>query len=256
VDKERVHIASLALDPLTMREAVHRICSLAMGKNRHAKIVATANAQFAQIAGTNPHFHDILHRAEIVVADGMSIVGASRLLRHPLPERVAGIDLVKQLCCEAAKADLSVYFLGGKPRTAIRAAQNLKGEIASLRVVGADCPPFGFEHDSVESAAVIRRISNAAPDILFVGLGAPKQEYWMEAYSNTLPVKVMIGVGCTFDVLSGDLPRAPLWMQHAGLEWLFRLAREPGRLWRRYLVGNARFVEMVLWQWLTGKREV
>ena len=252
---ERVHVGPLALDCLTMREAVQWICRIAQGKPPHPKMIATANAQFAQIAGGNERFRHLLDDAEIVVADGMSVVMASRLLGHPLPERIAGVDLLVELCREAARAGLTVYFLGGRPCAAKKAADGLRARFAPLRVAGIDCPPYGFESEPGESAAVVRRISEAAPDILFVGFGAPKQEYWMEEHGEALPVKVMIGVGCSFDVLSGELPRAPQWMQKAGLEWAFRLGHEPKRLWKRYLVGNAQFLQTVFWQWLTKRKE-
>jgi N-acetylglucosaminyldiphosphoundecaprenol N-acetyl-beta-D-mannosaminyltransferase len=251
----RVHVGSLALDSLTMSQAVRRICRMAGGKHEHPKMVATANAQFAQIAGADQHFRRLLKGADLVVADGMSVVLASRLLGHPLPERIAGVDLLVELCEEAANAGLTVYFLGGRPGAAEKAAENLCGRFPRLTVAGIDCPPLGFEKDPVEAMGVVRRIRRAAPDILFVGLGAPKQEYWMEEHADALPVKVMIGVGCSFDVLSGEMPRAPRWMQQTGLEWAFRLGQEPGRLWKRYLLGNAQFTQMVFRQWRTQRRD-
>jgi N-acetylglucosaminyldiphosphoundecaprenol N-acetyl-beta-D-mannosaminyltransferase len=252
---ERVHIGSLALDSLTMREAVHRICSIASSPKHQARIVVTANAQFAQIAASNHRFVTILRDAEIVVADGMSLVAASRVLGRPLPERIAGIDLVVELCREAARSGLSVYLLGGRSNAAAKAAENLRQTFPELRVAGVDCPSYGFKNDPAELAAVIRRILEAAPDILFVAFGAPKQEYWMEEHAAELPVKVMIGVGCSFDVLSGLLKRAPQWMQKAGLEWAFRLGVEPRRLWKRYLVGNVQFARALLCQLLNpGKK--
>jgi N-acetylglucosaminyldiphosphoundecaprenol N-acetyl-beta-D-mannosaminyltransferase len=252
---ERVHIGPLALDSLTMREAVHRICSIASSPKRQARMVVTANAQFAQIAGSNHRFFTILRDAEIVVADGMSLVAASRMLGHPLPERIAGIDLVVELCREAARSKLSVYLLGGRPNTAVKAAENLRQTFPELRVAGVDCPSYGFRNDPAELAAVTRRILEAAPDILFVAFGAPKQEYWMEEHAAELPVKVMIGVGCSFDVLSGLLKRAPQWMQKTGLEWLFRVSQEPRRLWKRYMLGNTQLVHSVFREWLTRRRK-
>lgn len=232
-----------------MQGAVRRIREIALAEGEKARMVATANAQFAQIARIDRRFRAVLQQAEIVVADGMSIVAASWFLGRPLPERIAGVDLVVELCREAAHTQLSVYFLGGSPCAAKKAADNLRARFALLNVAGTDCPQFGFENDPTESAAVVRRISEAAPDILFVGLGAPKQEFWMERHRNELPVKVMVGVGGSFEMLSGMKARAPQWMQKAGLEWLFRLGAEPRRLWRRYLVGNVQFAQTVLRQW-------
>ena len=254
--EERVHVGSLSIDPLTMQEVVRRIREIALTKGKKARMIATANAQFAQIARSNRRFRGILRDAEIVVADGMSIVAASRLLGRPLPERIAGIDLVVELCREAANMRLSVYLLGGRPCAAKKAADNLRARFARLKVAGTDCPPFGFEKDPAESAAVVRRISEAAPDILFVGLGAPNQEFWMERHRDELPVKVMIGVGGSFEMLSGMKARAPQWMQKTGMEWAFRLMiLEPRRLWQRYLLGNLQFMQVVLWEWIAQERD-
>lgn len=248
-----MHVGQLALDRLTMREAVHQICSMALTNDGKAKIVATANAQFAQIARSDRRFHNILNDAEMVVADGMSIVAGSWLLGDCVPERIAGVDLVVELCREAAATGLSVYLLGGRPSAALTAAKHLSARFAGLRVAGTDCPRPGFENHPAESAEVVQRISETAPAILLVALGAPKQEYWMKEHADTLPVNVMVGVGGSFDVLSGEIPRAPRWMQKVGLEWAFRLAQEPRRLWRRYLVGNASFIWAVFGQALARK---
>ena len=219
-----------------------------------AGMVATANAQFAQIARADRRFRDILDRAEIVVADGMSVVAASRLLGHPLPERIAGVDLVVDICRMAAAHGLSVYFLGGRPGAARCAAEKLCRSFPGLRIL-VHCPPFGFEKDPAMLAAVVERIRAEAPDILLVGLGAPKQEFWMDEHQAVLPVKVMVGVGGSFELLSGIKTRAPLWMQRAGLEWLFRLAQEPARLWKRYLLGNAEFIQVVMQQLILRRKE-
>ena len=239
-----------------MHEAVHQICAIALTKGRKPGMIATANAQFAQIARSNQHFRDILREAEIVVADGMSVVMASRLLGHPLPERIAGVDLLMEICKEAAESGLRVYFLGGRPYAAANTAEKMRAMIPALKIAGVDRPPMGFNADEAESMAVVERIRAARPEILFVGFGAPRQEFWMEQHRDELPVKVMIGVGGSFEILSGMKTRAPHWMQHGGLEWLFRLVQEPGRLWRRYLFGNLEFVQMIVWQFMTQRKPV
>lgn len=252
----RVHVGPLAVDPLTMKEAVGRVRSIVLTKSSKPKMIATVNAQFAQIARADNRFHKILDHAEMVVADGMSVIAASRFFGRPLPERINGTDLVVEICREAAAIGMSVYFLGGRPRAAAGAANQMQTRFPLLRVAGVDCPPLGFERHPAESETVVEGIRAAVPDILFVGLGAPKQEFWMEEHRSLLPVKVMVGVGGSFELLAGIIPRAPLWMQRAGLEWLFRLVHEPARLWKRYLFGNAEFIQMVMWQFLTRKKEV
>ncbi len=217
-------------------------------------LVTTVNAQSALLAADAPRFAGIVNRAALCVADGMSIVFASRLLGTPLQERIAGVDLFAALCKRCASEGLSVYLLGGRPGAADQAAATLRTRHPDLEIAGTDCPPYGFEHDPAEAARVLERIGRAAPDLLFVGLGVPKQEYWLEENAPHLGAAVAMTVGGTFDIVAGFVPRAPHWLQAAGMEWLFRLAIEPRRLWRRYLIGNPRFMLMIARQLLDRRK--
>ncbi len=247
---ERVKVGDISLDRLTMSEAVDLAYANLCKEPARALVIETVNAQFVCLARAKRQFSELVAKADMVVADGMSVVAASRLLGQPCPERVAGVDLLVRLCERAAQTGASVYFLGGKPGKAEKTAECLRARFLGLKVSGVDCPPMGFEKDATQNAAVIDRITSAAPDFLFVGFGAPKQEIWINQYADSLPVKTMIGVGGSFEMLSGELPRAPRWMRQAGFEWLFRLRLEPGRLWKRYLLGNLRFMQIVAWQWV------
>ncbi len=247
---KRVKVGDISLDRLTMNQAVDLAFQNLNQEHDRALVIETANAQFVCLARAKRQFSELVSKADMVVADGMSVVAASRLLGLPCPERVAGVDLLVRLCERAAGTGASVYFLGGKPGKAEKTAMRLYAQFPALEVVGIDCPPMGFDKDPIQAAAVVARIASAAPDFLFVGFGAPKQEIWINRYADTLPVKTMIGVGGSFEMLSGEFPRAPEWMQRAGLEWLFRLGLEPGRLWKRYLIGNLRFMQIVAFQWM------
>lgn len=238
--KDRKQIGPVFLDRVTMDEAIQQIILWAQVPQLQVKRVATVNAQFVDIASKDQQFAALLNTSDLVVADGMSLIFASRLMKRQLPERIAGIDLMVRLCEEAARRNLSVYLLGGGIGAAEKAAAKLRARFFGLRIAGTDCPSPGFEKCHGDSSAVAERIVACVPDLLFVGFGAPKQEQWI-AEHRALPAKVAMGVGCSFDVLAGDLRRAPNWMQCAGLEWLFRLCQEPGRLWRRYLIGNLQF---------------
>ena len=222
-------------------------------ESARALVIETVNAQFVCLAREERQFSELVSKADIVVADGMSVVAASRFFGGPVPERVTGVDLVVRICEKAAETGATVYFLGGKPGAAEKAACRLCAQFPGLKVVGINCPPMEFEKDVAETTAVLGYIASAAPDFLFVGLGAPKQEIWINQYAGTLPAKTMIGVGGSFEMLSGELPRAPKWMQQAGLEWLFRLGLEPGRLWKRYLIGNLHFMRIVAFQWASTR---
>lgn len=245
---DRVCIDKVLLDPVTMTEAIERVTNMIHQERGRAAHVVTLNAQFVEIAHHDPQFADVMRRSDLSVADGLSLVWASRVLGRRLPERVAGVDLMVRLCEAAAAEGSSVYFLGGSPGAASFSSQRLRREFPRLTVAGVDCPPAGFTNDPEECTEVARRIELAKPDLLFVGLGAPKQEYWIERYAH-LPAKVMMGIGGTFELVAGFRKRAPLLIQQTGFEWLWRLCMEPRRLWKRYLIGNTHFILFVFKQW-------
>lgn len=234
-----------------MDEAVQFVAARLQKEGGVPSVIATVNAQFVCIANGVQRFANFISNADLVVADGASVVAASRMLGKPLPERVAGVDLVKRMCAAVAKTGHSVYLLGGRPEAAAKAEQTLYQWFPKLRIAGIDCPKFGFNEDPVANAEALERIRKAFPDILFVALGAPKQEFWIEENFAELPTKVVIGVGGSFDMLTGIVRRAPVWVQRIGMEWAFRFLQEPGRLWKRYLIGNLRFLQIVAWQRMT-----
>jgi N-acetylglucosaminyldiphosphoundecaprenol N-acetyl-beta-D-mannosaminyltransferase len=246
----RVWLDRVQLDPVTMDETVHQITTLMSEPRSNSIHVVTLNAQFVQIARNDAEFASIIRGADLCVADGVSLVWACRSLGHPIPGRVNGTDLMVRLCEVAAERACTVYFLGGRPGAAEAAARKLLQDYAGLEIVGIDCPPMGFTNDPEVATDVSARIQQAAPDFLFVGLGAPKQEYWIRDNLG-LSAKVMVGVGGSFELIGGVTKRAPLMMQKTGLEWLWRLVMEPRRLWKRYLVGNSIFIVLVFRQWIS-----
>jgi N-acetylglucosaminyldiphosphoundecaprenol N-acetyl-beta-D-mannosaminyltransferase len=215
--------------------------------------VVTPNAQHIVLLESDAALRDAYANADLVVADGTSLVFASRLLGEKLRERVAGIDLFEQVCAEAAELGLRVFLLGGRPGSAERAAEKLRRKFPGLSVAGTCCPPLGFERDEQELQVIGDAIRAARPDLVFVALGAPKQESWMHQYGRRLGVPVLIGVGGSFEIVGGLLPRAPRFLQHLGCEWFYRLLLEPRRLWRRYLIGHCKFMGVFLRQ-ATGGR--
>jgi N-acetylglucosaminyldiphosphoundecaprenol N-acetyl-beta-D-mannosaminyltransferase len=216
-------------------------------------MVVGPNAHLVTMAERNSRFAEAMRGADLAVPDGVSVVMASRFLGMPIPERVTGGDLMERMCAEAARCGFKVFFLGGLPGATVMAANHLRNRYPGLLVCGTYCPPLGFENDATELARMERTIAAAAPDLLCVGFGAPKQEIWMQENRGRLQVGAILAVGAAFDTQAGLRRRAPFWVQEAGLEWLFRLTMEPRRLWRRYLIGNARFVLLVLRQWV-GER--
>lgn len=184
--------------------------------------------------------------ATIVTADGMPLIWASRLQGTPLPERVTGSSLIWSLTAAAARNGRSVYFLGGTPGAAQKAACLLSDRYHGLRVAGVTSEPNDFQDRLSDLTALAAQLASAKPDIVYVALGCPKEEQLIDRLRDVLPATWWLGVGISFSFVSGEIPRAPLWMQRAGLEWLHRLAHEPRRLARRYLVHGLPFAGRLL----------
>lgn len=180
--------------------------------------------------------------ASLVVPDGQPLVWALNLLGHRVGERVYGPDLMDRACARAARTGLRFYLYGGRnPGALAQLARNLRLRHPGLRIVGGHVPPFR-ELSAEEEDAVVADIHGSGADVVWVGIGVPKQEKWMARMRARLAAPVLVGVGAAFDFHAGLVAQAPGWMQRLGLEWLFRLAQEPRRLWRRYLRYNPRFV--------------
>lgn len=239
-----VKIGGVAVDAVTLDGAVRRVVEHAAARGT-PEYVVTPNAQHLALLQDSPEFRGAYDEAWMRVADGVPLVWASRALGKPLPGRVNGTDLFEAVCAAAAPRGIRVFLLGGKPGAAEEAARVLRERNPGLEIAGTCCPPMGFERDPAESERVIAAIRAAEPHVMFVGLGAPKQELWMQANRERAGVPVSIGIGGSFELVAGMVPRAPRWMQRYGLEWLYRLGREPGRLWKRYAVTNPRFVWIV-----------
>jgi N-acetylglucosaminyldiphosphoundecaprenol N-acetyl-beta-D-mannosaminyltransferase len=245
---DRVAIGHALVDNCSLQQACDAIVAHAKA-GRQPAYVTTANAQHIVLLDRDRRLRKIYDSADLVVPDGFSLLLAARIHRRFLQERITGVDMFQVLCDLAAKHDLHVFLLGGLPGSADLAAQVVKRRVSSLRVT-TYCPPFGFEKttDGLKEAACA--VTAAKPDLLFVGLGAPKQEYWIYEHGLDLSIPVSIGVGGTFEMVAGVVSRAPMWMQNLGCEWLFRLSREPRRLWRRYLIGNLEFSLIVFRQYV------
>lgn len=243
----KVDVCGVKIDKCAFDEAVAAIVHHALSSVT-PKYVVTPNVHHILLLQKDAHFREIYENAFLVVPDGVPLVWASKFLERPLPGRVNGTDLFERLCKVASEKGLKVFLLGGRPGAADSAAEILQHRHSGLNIVGTYCPPYGFESDTTEVALINTKIRAAAPDILFVGLGAPKQECWMYANYQELNVPISIGIGVSFELVSGMVTRAPKWMQKTGLEWFFRLMVEPHRLWQRYLIGNPLFLWLVLKQ--------
>jgi N-acetylglucosaminyldiphosphoundecaprenol N-acetyl-beta-D-mannosaminyltransferase len=246
-----VPLFGMKLSRITMSETVDQIlawCDEPRGKN--CRYVVTPNVDHAVLFQHRIDLRAAYAEASLVLADGAPIVLASRLVnkRRPetvLPERVAGSDLVPKLFATADRP-LRVFLLGAAPGVAEKAAGRIEREWPMVEVVGIYSPPMGFEKCEQESARILQAVAAAAPDLLVLGLGAPKQELWIHRHHQKLNAKVALCVGATIDFLAGEKHRSPVWMRRAGLEWAHRVMTEPRRLARRYARDAWVFPRLVL----------
>lgn len=236
---ERAVVLGCAIDRLTMTQTLDRIEQL-IAERGFAQHVAINAAKLVAMRD-DPALREIVARCELVSADGQSVVWASRLLGDPLPERVAGIDLMLQLLALAERRGLRVFVLGARPEVLERARSEILRRHPRLALVGVR---DGYFSDA-QSDAVAQEIRGLAPDVLFVAISSPRKEYWLGRHGRDLGVPFVMGVGGAVDVVAGLTRRAPAALQRLGLEWLYRLCQEPGRLWRRYLSTNLRFALLV-----------
>ena len=244
-----VALLGVAFDKVTLQDSVRRIEE--MIDCQEPQYVVTANVDFLVQARRDLELQRILLNAPLVLCDGTPLVWASRLLRNPLPERVAGADLVPELIRVAAEKNYRLFFLGTTDEANTRAIAKLHAQFPNLEI-NHYSPPFRplLEMDDDE---IIRRIRAAEPDLLFVAFGCPKAEKWIAMHYRELGVPVCIGVGATIDFLSGRVKRAPVWMQRGGVEWIFRLCQEPRRLFKRYATDLVSFGGLILQQWWSTK---
>ena len=204
-------------------------------------VVVTPNLDHLRRCRIDAVFAELVSRADLAVADGMPLVWASWLKGTPLPQRVAGSNLIGTLSAAAASAGRSVYLLGGAPGTADAAGRVLQQRHPILAIAGHLCPPIGFESDPEQIRNIGDALVAASPDIVFVALGSPKQERLIAELRPRLPKAWWLGVGISFSFLTGDVKRAPRWMQRIGMEWTHRLLQEPRRLFSRYLIHGLPF---------------
>jgi N-acetylglucosaminyldiphosphoundecaprenol N-acetyl-beta-D-mannosaminyltransferase len=250
----RIRLFGVHIDAVRMTDAVARLSGWLELPGKRCRYVVTPNVDHSIMLQENADLRAAYVDADLVLADGVPIVLASRFLKRPLPERVAGSDLVPAFF-EAAHADrpLRTYLLGGAPGVADRAAKRITARWPAVEIVGTDSPPMGFEHDDRENLAILQRIAEVKPDVLVVGLGAPKQELWVHKHRDSISARMALCVGATIDFLAGRKKRAPRWMRRAGLEWLHRLTSEPRRLFRRYARNAWYFPQLVWREWRTGR---
>jgi N-acetylglucosaminyldiphosphoundecaprenol N-acetyl-beta-D-mannosaminyltransferase len=217
------------------------------------RYIAVTDMHSLMQAQHSQSFKKVLHGADLVVPDGFPLAWLGRRRGFALRRRVYGPELMERFCQETAARGHRHFLYGGAPGVAEDLAARLASHFPGLQIAGAYCPPFRPLTEA-EDRQVVSLINTARADIVWVGLGAPKQERWMAEHCGRLSASVLVGVGAAFDFHTGRVAQAPRWMREHGLEWLFRLTREPGRLWRRYLIYGTEFVALVLLESLGLKK--
>ena len=236
---QTVQILSVPVHSTTLEHAADHVVRSAL--SQHGGWVITPNLDILRRTTKDASFRRLYDQTTLRLADGMPLVWASKLRRTPLPERVAGSDLIFLLVAKAAELGASIFLLGGNPGAAEKSAELLLAKHPALRIAGIACPPQGFEKDPAAMSALKSQVIAAGPHIVLVALGSPKQELLIEMLRQDLPAAWFLGIGITFSFVAGEVQRAPVWMRRIGLEWSHRLLQEPRRLARRYLIDGVPF---------------
>lgn len=248
------NLFGIRIDAIRMNEAVANVRQWIDVPDSKCRYVVTPNVDHAVLLQEHEGLRQSYRDADLILADGHPIVWASRLLGQPLPERVPGSELVPKLFDSFAESEsLRVFLLGAAVGVAAKAAENMKLQWPEVKTVGVYSPPKGFENDAEESNYILGRIALCQPDVVVVGLGAPKQEVWVHQHRDQIQARVALCVGATIDFLAGEKRRAPVWMQKSGIEWLHRMCSEPKRLVKRY-AKDAWIFPQLIWQQMMDRQ--
>ena len=229
----RIKFLNTEVDNLTMKEAIQKIDELA--SNKKPSYVVTPNVDHIVKIESDNEFKQVYNEADLILTDGMPLIWISKLKGSPIKEKVSGSDLFPEVCKLAAEKGYKIFLLGAAEGVAAKAAVNLKLKFNGLNIVGTYSPSYGFEKSLDE-------INN----IISVGLGAPKQEKFLYKFKERLNVPVSLAIGASIDFEAGNINRAPKWMQNSGLEWLYRLLKEPKRMFKRYLIDDINIIKLII----------
>lgn len=243
---EKVNIGGTYISNITLNDTID-IFTQAIEQG-HKKRICVIPVNCIVWASENASLQHIYNTADLALCDGVPIIWLSKLLGTPLKGRVTGLDLLPKFTQVCAQKHFSLFLLGAKPGVGTKLAEHFKASYPGLHICGTYTPPMAARFSDEENERMIEMINTQSPDILWVSLSAPKQDYWIAEHFDKLNAKVVIGVGGAFEVSAGLIARAPVWMQKAGLEWLFRFLQEPGRLFHRYFIEAPKIIPLILKQ--------
>jgi len=235
-----ISFCKMRVDMIQIPEVIKFMEEWIIHKN-FGNYIVISNANDAVTSKKSKEIQEATNNSSLSVPDGISLILLARLYGYPLKRRVYGFDLMNEFLSLSGKKGYSHFFYGSTDNTLEKLRLNLKKKMPNLKIKGFYSPPFR-KLTEVEDKEIIEMINRASPDVLWVGLGCPKQQLWMYEHKDKLKIPVMVGAGAAFDFVAGTKSQAPRWMRDNGFEWLFRLVTEPKRLWKRYLIGNAIFL--------------
>lgn len=240
----RMDFLNIKIDNLTMEEAIIEADKLI--NNGKYNYVVTPNVDHIVKLDEDKEFLEIYNNADLILVDGMPLVWVSKLNKNPIKEKISGSDYFPKLCEFSAQKGYKIFLLGAAEGVAEIAKVNLENKYKDINIVGTYSPKYGFEKDKTEIYKIINIINDAKPDILAVGVGAPKQEKFIYKYLEELKVPLSLGIGATIDFEAGNIKRAPRWMQQSGLEWFYRFIKEPKRMFKRYFIDDLKFIKIIM----------
>lgn len=238
----RMKFLNTEVDNLSMEEAIECIEKIII--DRKPSYVVTPNVDHIVKLEDDIEFREVYKDADLILTDGMPLIWISKLLKKPIKEKVSGSDLFPKICEMASRKGYGIFLLGAADGVAAKAADNLTDKYEGLNIVGTYSPSYGFEKNQEEINEIIDIINNCKPDILAVGLGAPKQEKFICKYKNKLNVPISLAIGASIDFEAKNIKRAPRWMQNFGLEWFYRFLNEPKRMFKRYFIDDMKILKI------------
>lgn len=244
LNTNRMKFLNTEIDNLTMEESLQIINALI--NKKETSYVVTPNVDHIVKLEEDIEFQEVYKNADLILTDGMPLIWISKIKKTPIKEKVSGSDLFPKVCELASKKGYKLFLLGAAEGVADIAARRLEKKYEGLNVVGTYSPSYGFEANEDEIKKIIEIIREAKPDILAVGLGAPKQEKFIFKYKDELNVPISLAIGASIDFESGNVKRAPKWMQNSGLEWFYRLCKEPKRMIKRYLIDDLKILKILI----------
>ena len=239
----RMRFMNSYIDNVTKEEAIAHIEECI--NTRKIGHIITPNVDQVIRIESDKYFKEIYENAELLLADGTPLVWISRWYKKPIKEKICGSDLVPDLCKLAAQKGYLIFLLGSAEGVAAKAAENLKKNNPGLRVAGVYSPPYGFEKDKNEIDKINKMLFNSKADMLFVGMGVPKQDIFIYENMNKYQIPMSFSIGATIDFEAGIQKRAPKWVNHIGMEWLYRLAHDPKRMFKRYIIDDMKIFKLV-----------